>query len=105
LGIAISGLIGSVLVSVIVVAQIRSAQVDRNPQNEKNDETLAIIKDCTEPTGACFKDAQRRTAKAVGDINRVIIIAAACASEPVEQSVAQIADCVTRRLADPQQLS
>jgi hypothetical protein len=104
-GIAVGGLIGSLLLGVVVVGQIRAAQVGRTPQNEKNDETLALIKDCTEPAGDCFKKAQARTAKAVGDINRVIVIAAACASKPVEQSVTEIADCVTRRLANPQPLS
>jgi hypothetical protein len=105
LGIAVSGLIGSLLVGVVVVAQIRSAQVDRAPKNDANDATLAIIRDCTEPTGDCFREAQRRTAEAVGDINRVIVIAAACASKPYEQSVTRIAKCVTRRLADAQDVS
>jgi hypothetical protein len=98
LGLAVGGLIGSLLVGVVVIAQVRVDQ-------ESNSKTLRIIEDCTQPTGECFKDGQRRTAKAVGDINTVIITAAACAagvdpSAPVDRRLADITKCVTERLTD-----
>lgn len=45
----------------------------------ENRELLDAIKSCTQPGGECYERSQRRTASAVSDINRVVILAAACA--------------------------
>lgn len=97
LGVAMGGLIGSLLVGVVVIAQVRLDQ-------QSNSRTLEIIEDCTQPTGECYKDGQRRTTKAVGDINRVVIAAAACAADvdpsaPIGKRIATITACVSDRLA------
>lgn len=75
-----------------VVDSIRHTQVD-------NRETNLQIKDCTSPEGECFKRGQRQTADAVSSINRVAIIAAACADKPRRQTVEQIQACVIEQLA------
>lgn len=95
----------SVVVTAVIVAAVSSSETNerganRVEQNQRNDETLALIKDCTQPDGECFKRGQRRTAAAVGDINRVVILAASCASGPVKKSVEEIQSCVIARLAD-----
>ena len=105
LGVAAGGLLASVLLGLVVVAQIRTDQVERQPQLKSDSETLAAIQDCTEPGGECFKRAQKRTADAVGDINEVVIAAAACAagvdsSLPVGQRISVITECVADRLID-----
>ena len=71
---------------------------------QENHQTLATIKDCTQPTGACHQRGQRDTARAVASINRVVILAAACASGlPPHISVAErqseTQQCVISRLA------
>jgi hypothetical protein len=105
LGVALGGLVGSLLLSAVVVAQIRTDQVDRKPQLAEDSATLALIKDCTEPGGECFKRGQKRTAEAVGNINQVIVAAAACAAGvdarlPVDERLAFISNCVAQRLTD-----
>lgn len=107
----------AVLVGVLVVAvlalmtrtwsltdQIRESQVQNTAARESSDRTLHAIQDCTQPTGECFKRGQTQTAKAVGDINRVVILASACSvgldqRMTVSQRQAAIQQCVIDRLA------
>lgn len=102
------GLVVAMLLSVpIVTAQIRATQLDRQPQTEKNDETLAVIRDCTQPTGQCFKDGQKRTAEAVSQIGAGNILAVVCAlavpdGTPTNVALEQVTECVTKRLAAQQ---
>ena len=103
LGVLVGILIVLVIVRVAQTAQlvneIREAQVTNGKTLDNSSETLHVIKDCTQPTGACYKHAQRETAGAVASINRVVILAAACASQKPGQSVAEIQRCVINRLA------
>lgn len=62
------------------------------------------IQDCIDSDGVCYERNQKQTAKAVGDINRVIVLAAACsAGVDAELSVVQrqalIQECVIEGLA------
>lgn len=59
---------------------VRDTQLEGTPTGRKLVASADRILDCTEPEGECFKQGQERTAKAVGDINRVIVLAAACAA-------------------------
>lgn len=67
--------------------------------------TQQTIRGCVDPDGECSKRGQEQTAKAVGDLNRVTILAAACAGElppglTVDQRVDLISACITKRLAE-----
>lgn len=68
--------------------------------------TQQTIRGCVDPDGECSKRGQEQTAKAVGDLNRVTILAAACAGQlppsglTVDQRVDLISACITRRLAE-----
>ena len=61
-----------------------------------------LIIDCVQPTGKCYQDGQARTAKAIGSINEVSVLAAACAPNyvnlPLPQRVAAIEACIKRRV-------
>jgi len=64
-----------------------------------------LTQSCVIPGRPCYERGQQQTADAVADINRVIILAAACAGDlPDGLSSQQRADlitaCVTKRLAD-----
>lgn len=83
---------------------VRDTQIEGTPTGQKLLSSSDRILDCTEPSGDCFKASQKRTARAVGDINEVIVLAAACsAGLPDDMSVAQrqahISTCVLHRLA------
>lgn len=60
------------------------------------------IVDCVDPAGQCYKDGQARTAKIVGDLNRVSGLAAACApnfvSLPLPHRIVAIQRCIRRNL-------
>jgi len=60
------------------------------------------LADCIQPTGKCFKDGQARTGEAVGSINQVSVLAAACAPDyvslPLPQRTAAIRACIVRGL-------
>lgn len=66
--------------------------------------TANAVRSCVTPGMPCFDRAQRRTAGAVANINRVVILAAACAvGVPPTLSVADrqsaIQTCVIERLS------
>ena len=60
-------------------SDIRDTQQQNSPLIRNTDRTLQRVLSCTSPGKRCYERGQRQTAKAVGDINRVIILAAACA--------------------------
>ena len=111
------GAVVGVLVGVLIVAvlallirtwsvtdQIRESQQTNTGTLEASQRTLGAVEDCTQPTGKCFLRGQKRTASAVGDINRVVILASACSvgletGLSVEQRQAEIQQCVIDRLA------
>jgi hypothetical protein len=98
LGCLASALIVAVLYALLAGAHttqaIRETQVN-------NRVLLNTIRDCTQPTGECYRAGQKRTGDAVATINRVVILAAACAAvttgtEP--QVEARIHACVIDRM-------
>jgi hypothetical protein len=106
IGWAILYVCGAVFVLGVVgtLAAVRDTQLEGTPTGQKLLTASERILDCTDPNGQCFKDSQERTAKAVGDINRVIVLAAACSAglDPnltVDQRQTQISECVIDRLA------
>lgn len=58
------------------------------------------IEDCTTPGQPCYDDGLKQQADVIGDLNRVIVLAAACADRPGDQSVEEIQGCVIAKLAD-----
>lgn len=83
---------------------IRESQVANTEARKSSDRTLAAIQDCTQPNGKCYRRGQSQTADAVGNINRVVILAAAC-SVGLDQRLsvgdrqAAIQQCVIDRLS------
>lgn len=90
-----------VLVSVVLtLGLLTSLTVQNFHRGKDNRDTLQLIRSCTTPGLACYDRGQARTADAVADINRVVILAAACASQHGTHSVTQIQACVIRGLAE-----
>lgn len=94
----------AVLMSALNSADIKQTQLEGTPTGKKLLEASERILDCTDPEGVCYKDSQARTAQAVGDINRVIVLAAACSvgldrSKSVDERQIAIQECVIERLA------
>lgn len=79
----------------VVLDNVRGAQKDARS-------TGVRIEDCTTPGRECFERGQKQTAAAVASINRVAILAAACADKPHRQTVEQIQACVIAELARQQ---
>lgn len=79
--------------------EIRETQRVNTGTLTTSEETLDRINDCTTPGRKCYDKGQKRTAEAVGDINRVIVLAAACADQPQRQTVIEIQNCVIAELA------
>lgn len=107
------GLLAAAVLSVpVVTAQIRATQVENTAKNDARDETLEVVKriakrieSCTTPGKPCSKRGERRTARAVGDIGNLVVLAAACASGlPYDLStdarIREITKCMTVRMAD-----
>jgi hypothetical protein len=70
----------------------------------QNQTTLRTVQSCTQPTGHCYRDGQKRTASAVASINNVVILAAACSAGlppnlTVLERQSRIQSCVIDRLA------
>ena len=96
------------LVTILLLATaslvlISSVTIATQQRAKENRETLATIKSCTQPSGSCYQDGQRRTAGAVSSINQVIVLAAACSvglpsGLTVTTREAAIERCVHHRL-------
>jgi hypothetical protein len=111
-GAVVGVLVGALVVGVLLLMvrtwsltdQIRDSQKTNTGTLNASQRTLDAVEDCTQPSGECFQRGQKRTAAAVGDINRVVILAAACSVGLDQQlSVADrqdlISSCVINRLA------
>ena len=111
-GAAVGVLVGVLIVAVLLMMvrtwsltdQIRDSQQTNTGTLEATQQTLDAVNDCTQPAGECFKRGQSQTAKAVGDINRVVVLAAACSVGldqrlSVEERQSVISSCVIDRLA------
>lgn len=104
IGVAIAAVVLVVIGGVFVAANkstlIRGDQVDNTTTLDASAETLQIIKGCTTPGESCYERGQSQVANAVTDINKVVILAAACAANNDDHpTVEQIQRCVVRRLA------
>lgn len=98
------GLVIGILKFVALTQAVRDTQIEGTPTGKKLVAASDRILDCTTPEGQCFKDSQQRTAQAVADVNRVVIIAAACSAGlppgmTVEERQDEIQACVIDRLA------
>lgn len=96
-------LVTATLVTICLVVVI-ILLVQSRERGRENHELLTTIRSCTEPTGTCYQSGQKRTASAVADINRVVILAAACATGlpeglTVSERQTAIQSCVITRLA------
>lgn len=93
-------LVGVLIVGAIVLAvQTQNAAEQARHTTRNTNKVAHAVLDCTTPGGKCFKRSKRATARAVGDINRVIVLAATCADMPGDQTQRQIERCVLHRLA------
>lgn len=99
-GLVVVLLLSLVVKTTSVVTTIRGTQETNTQITRTNAETLRIIKSCTTPGQSCYDRGQKATAGAVASINRVVILAAACASQHRGESVARVQTCVLNRLAD-----
>lgn len=89
-----------------VLTTVRAAQVSNKPvlttiqrAAKAAEAGTARIEDCTTPGRTCFDRGTDQTADAIASINKVSIIAAACADKPRRQTVEQIQACVIAELA------
>lgn len=89
------------LVAVLVVVAFASLLVTTSNTKAIKD-TQQSIRSCTTPGQECYDRGQEQTSKAIADINRVTVYAAACADEPGVQGQAEIYSCVIDRLASDQ---
>lgn len=71
--------------------QIRDSQ-------RSNTSTIAVIQDCTQTTGQCFKDGQKRTAGVLQLVRMQQVAAVACADRPGTQTAEEIDACVERTM-------
>lgn len=104
-----SALVALLLITAVIVGQIRHQQVQSAGTLRSADaaaksaqDTADAIHSCVTPGEPCFQQAQRQTAGAVASINRVVILAAACAvgrTGTVSQIQAAIQNCVVQGLA------
>lgn len=106
----VGGLIGLFLILLLaniartsqVVGAIRTTQQSNTSLTRETHSTTQLIRSCVDPDGRCYKQGQKRTAAAVANINRVVILASACAvgqTGTVVQVQTAIQGCVIQRLA------
>lgn len=91
----------AVMTAAVTVTQVREAQVTNTKTIDNTAETLTIIKDCTQPEGACYQRSQDNTAQVVDNIGLLATYAAACADEPGTQTAREIRACVLDRIDRP----
>lgn len=78
-----------------IAAQQDDIEAGTNAAVSANKQVL----DCTQPTGDCYRQSQKRSADVVGSINEISLYAAACADQSGVQTVEEIQSCVIGRLA------
>lgn len=88
--------IGALMALVVLLAV--SAIFQTRQSSVRNQETLRIVKGCTTPGSDCYDRGVRQTARAVADINRVVVLAASCADQPDVQTTDEIEACILREL-------
>lgn len=100
----ILGTVATVASTRQAVDEVRRTQLEGTPLGKQLAKSADRILDCTDSTGECYKRNERRTAQVVGDLNRVIVLAAACSvgldpNFTVDQRQIAIQGCVLDRLA------
>lgn len=98
---AVIVIVVAILVSATQATAIRDAQVNNTKTIENSQETLDLIRDCTQPEGACYRRSQESTAEVVDNIGLLSTYAAACADQPDQQTAVQIRACVLDLLDRP----
>lgn len=93
----------SIVVTVSLMV-LMSLAIQSRQRGKESQELLRTIQSCTQPSGECYQRGRRSTAQAVSNINRVVILAAACASGlpsglSVDVRQTRIQSCVISRLA------
>lgn len=111
-GVIVLGVQGFRLVAAIRHQQTTTAPILASTQKTSHDaaHTARLVKSCVDPDGKCFQDGQKRTADAIGSINRNIIASAACAGQIVRHHpnakpkalTARITTCVVQQIAPTQ---
>jgi hypothetical protein len=100
-------LLAVLVAQAVTIYQIRNTQLEGTPIGQKLVASADRILDCTDPKGECYEQSQRRTAQVLASVQRIIVLAAACAadvvaSDSVDGRESEITACVTKRLAsDP----
>lgn len=98
---AVAGTVFAIVVAAVTATQIREAQVTNTQTINNTDETLRLIRDCTQPEGECYQRGQDNTADVVDNIGLLSAYAAACADQPEQQSADEIQACVLDLLDRP----
>ena len=106
------GLMWGIAAILNLTQAVRDTQLEGSPTGQRILAASDRILDCTDagdeskgiPPGECFKESQRRTADAVGNINRVAVLAAACAAGlpdglSDQQRVIRVQRCLIDQLA------
>lgn len=93
-----------------VIGQVRATQLEGTPTGRKLVSSADRILDCTDPEGDCYKENQKNTAALLGTVQRIIVLAAACAvdvtpAQSVEQREDAITLCITKQFAAEQPAS
>lgn len=83
-----------------IVTGVERQQDSNTGTLNATEDTLALIRDCTQPGGDCFERGQKRTADAVANINLAAVYAAACADRDGVQGEDEIYACVVRLFAE-----
>lgn len=107
-------ILGTAFVGVVVVVtnivlngasttdKVRNTQLTNKSTIDNSAETLALVKDCVDPGGECYKRGQERTASVLGSIQqsqiRAASYAASCAARGLTKPDA-IYNCVLAEFA------
>lgn len=99
-------LVASLAILAFLAVQDHRRQRVIEAQSVENGRLAEAIRDCTTPGGDCYQRSRQASADAVGSINRVTVIAAACAvginaDLPVAERERLIRACLTERLQEP----
>lgn len=99
IGLATGALLAGLLSVPVVVSQIRSTQVDNTQKQDKQVDTLRLIRSCTTPGKRCYERGQRQTAKAVALLLTGNVNALACAMQvpggtSVDRTIVLITTCL-----------
>ena len=94
--------IGALVVAVLMLLCTTTYTVVQMRATQKsNGLLLQVVLDCTTPGKGCYERGQAQIGHAVSNINRVSVIAAACASGPDRKTVPEIEACINRALSKP----